>query len=345
MSGIFTKRQLYRRQICHSKDRNSSSLSSTSTSSASSSSTVSISPSTSYSSLSLISSYNDLLKNDEIITNNNNNIKNYQKKIIFNESVDVILIPSIIEYTSYNLIHELWWCDKDFQKFKLSAYEELNQCMKFYNINDIKEAIKILYLPPNCYGSSVSTTPMSSSSITPLSSGKVTPSTSPIKDSKLYNSTSNTNLKKFNINNNNFSSFLTPLTIKDSVYNLQQLITNDNNIEIEEQNNDNNLDINLHLQLDSTVTTTATILSPPPTSTTVFSSSISSSISSLSTTTNLHMYPENSKDFNDKYKLIYEDSSPLSSPTSPSSSYFVEDCGLILSSPEDSIESKYKIIK
>ena len=74
-------------------------------------------------------------------------VKN-KKKITFNYKVDVILIPSIQEYS--DLISSLWWSKKDLLCFRQSSRDELYELIQRHDFTmPLKQAMKFLYQPGN----------------------------------------------------------------------------------------------------------------------------------------------------------------------------------------------------
>ena len=71
--------------------------------------------------------------------------KEEKKKVRFQTSVRVILIPSRPEYIAAGLLPVLWWEKSDFPLFKTAAVSEVISLMQLQNIKNCKEAMKMLY--------------------------------------------------------------------------------------------------------------------------------------------------------------------------------------------------------
>ena len=67
------------------------------------------------------------------------------RSVRFQTSVRVILIPSRPEYIAAGLLSVLWWEKSDFPLFKTSAVSEVITLMQLKNINNCKDAMKMLY--------------------------------------------------------------------------------------------------------------------------------------------------------------------------------------------------------
>jgi hypothetical protein len=72
--------------------------------------------------------------------------KNSKKKVEFANFRDVIVIPRTSEL--YDSI-DIWWSDLDKCKARFSMITEINLLMKKYPHINIKQAMEILYQPPN----------------------------------------------------------------------------------------------------------------------------------------------------------------------------------------------------
>lgn len=70
----------------------------------------------------------------------------YVKKVRFNSSMKVILIPSLVEYKDAGLSSIIWWNYSDYSNFCSEANRELNLLRAFENI-DIATAKVLLYQP------------------------------------------------------------------------------------------------------------------------------------------------------------------------------------------------------
>lgn len=71
--------------------------------------------------------------------------KEEKRKVRFQTSVRVILIPSRPEYIAAGLLPVLWWDKSDFPLFKTAAVSEVISLMQLQNIKNCKEAMKMLY--------------------------------------------------------------------------------------------------------------------------------------------------------------------------------------------------------
>ena len=80
---------------------------------------------------------------------NNQNLMNKtaKKRIQFQPSVRVVLIPSRCEYLDANMFSLLWWEETDYTAFKSSAIMELKVLMALNNIKDSRTALKMIYQP------------------------------------------------------------------------------------------------------------------------------------------------------------------------------------------------------
>lgn len=68
-----------------------------------------------------------------------------KRRVRFQTSVRVILIPSRPEYIAAGLLPVLWWEKTDFPRFKTAAVSEVISLMQLRNIKNCKEAMKLLY--------------------------------------------------------------------------------------------------------------------------------------------------------------------------------------------------------
>lgn len=68
-----------------------------------------------------------------------------RRRVRFQTSVRVILIPSRPEYIAAGLLPVLWWEKSDFPLFKTAAVSEVISLMQARNIKNCKEAMKMLY--------------------------------------------------------------------------------------------------------------------------------------------------------------------------------------------------------
>jgi hypothetical protein len=72
-----------------------------------------------------------------------------RKKVKFYSLVNVIIIPSRLDY--YTFLHELWWRDSDYTSFYTSANKELKEFVKKHPNMTFSNAKKILYQPNYVY--------------------------------------------------------------------------------------------------------------------------------------------------------------------------------------------------
>lgn len=68
-----------------------------------------------------------------------------KRRVRFQTSVRVILIPSRPEYIAAGLLPVLWWEKTDFPLFKTAAVSEVISLMQLRNIKNCKDAMKLLY--------------------------------------------------------------------------------------------------------------------------------------------------------------------------------------------------------
>mmetsp|Transcript_22392 Transcript_22392/g.37452 ORF Transcript_22392/g.37452 Transcript_22392/m.37452 type:complete len:158 (+) Transcript_22392:76-549(+) len=68
------------------------------------------------------------------------------KKVSFNLSVGVILIPCIKEYKEAQIFDCLWWNPKDFKVFQGAAASAFRQFMLLNALSDKKKALKLFIL-------------------------------------------------------------------------------------------------------------------------------------------------------------------------------------------------------
>ena len=72
-----------------------------------------------------------------------------KKKVKFDTSVRVVLIPTVEEYKKAELGHLLWWDSADYIVFKESALEELKHYLFHHPLLNTKTAIFELYQKGN----------------------------------------------------------------------------------------------------------------------------------------------------------------------------------------------------
>lgn len=70
---------------------------------------------------------------------------NFDKKVSFQPTVKVVLIPHISEYESAGLIDQIWYGDEDINAFKCDAFQAYQQ-MQFYR-KQINNSEKTLQIP------------------------------------------------------------------------------------------------------------------------------------------------------------------------------------------------------
>ena len=71
------------------------------------------------------------------------------KKVSFNNVVNVILIPSRLEYTAFS--DEIWWSKVDYINFFNSAKIEINDFISENPFTNLRDAKKMLYQPNSIY--------------------------------------------------------------------------------------------------------------------------------------------------------------------------------------------------
>lgn len=79
--------------------------------------------------------------------NNSGDCIGRARRLRFNSSVHVILIPTVEEYRTAGLGEDMWWCDIDYKSFKDSAVDELRRYLHENSKVDAKMALKYLYQP------------------------------------------------------------------------------------------------------------------------------------------------------------------------------------------------------
>ena len=77
-----------------------------------------------------------------------------RKKVSFYSLVNVILIPSRLDYCTF--LDELWWYDTDYNSFYTSANEEIRELVKKHPNITLKNAKKLLYQPSDVPNETVS---------------------------------------------------------------------------------------------------------------------------------------------------------------------------------------------
>jgi hypothetical protein len=70
-----------------------------------------------------------------------------RKRVRYETSVRVVLIPTRDEYVEAGLQNDLWWEDTDYTVFKNSAVRELKALMTLKRLTNSKEALTLLYQP------------------------------------------------------------------------------------------------------------------------------------------------------------------------------------------------------
>lgn len=76
----------------------------------------------------------------EIVTGNP-----IKRRVVFNNGVRVVLIPTVDEYRAARLGEALWWNDMDYKSFKSNALQELREHMQAHPEMNSKAAISDLY--------------------------------------------------------------------------------------------------------------------------------------------------------------------------------------------------------
>lgn len=71
---------------------------------------------------------------------------NYDKCVDFNDNVSVILIPNLDDYYEKNLVHKLWWSNKDINLFFVNYQKKVQLIMNLKNV-PVKVAMKIMDSP------------------------------------------------------------------------------------------------------------------------------------------------------------------------------------------------------
>jgi hypothetical protein len=72
-----------------------------------------------------------------------------KKSVSFSAMVSVILIPSRKELFDTNLSHELWWSNKDFNKFRTDCLCEMIELKRKHPDITRRQMLKLLYQPRN----------------------------------------------------------------------------------------------------------------------------------------------------------------------------------------------------
>ena len=73
-------------------------------------------------------------------------VKCQRKKVSFNDTVNVVLIPTRSEFVQAGVSSEIWWCCSDLLLFKDDATQEIQNYASAQNIH-IYTAIVQLYQP------------------------------------------------------------------------------------------------------------------------------------------------------------------------------------------------------
>ena len=68
---------------------------------------------------------------------------NYDKCVDFNDNVSVILIPNLDDYYEKNLVHKLWWSNKDIKLFLVNYQKKVQRIMNLKNV-PVKVVMKIV---------------------------------------------------------------------------------------------------------------------------------------------------------------------------------------------------------
>lgn len=68
------------------------------------------------------------------------------KQVRFSETCRVVLIPCLKEYRSLGLHLDMWWQEKDYRSFKISATQEISNFLSLFG-GDVKAITRSLYQP------------------------------------------------------------------------------------------------------------------------------------------------------------------------------------------------------
>jgi hypothetical protein len=68
------------------------------------------------------------------------------KQVRFSDTCRVVLIPSLKEYRSLGLHMDMWWDEKDYRSFKMSARQEVSNFISSFG-GDVKSIMRQLYQP------------------------------------------------------------------------------------------------------------------------------------------------------------------------------------------------------
>lgn len=68
------------------------------------------------------------------------------KHVSFSDTCRVVLIPCLKEYRSLGLHLDMWWDEKDYRAFKVSARQEVSKFLTSFG-GDVKLIMKQLYQP------------------------------------------------------------------------------------------------------------------------------------------------------------------------------------------------------
>ena len=102
-----------------------------------------LSPSSSSSSLSSLTSSSSTTTTTRATTST---LKKENKQVRFSETCRVVLIPCLKEYRSLGLHLDMWWEEKDYRSFKISATQEITNFLSSFG-GDVKSITRYLYQP------------------------------------------------------------------------------------------------------------------------------------------------------------------------------------------------------
>jgi hypothetical protein len=84
----------------------------------------------------------------QIISGTKNKNKN-KKSVSFSNIRFLHIIPNRLDLVNASLLHNLWWSNNDYLRFRNDAFNEIRELQKrFPNIN-LKQSLKLLYQPDN----------------------------------------------------------------------------------------------------------------------------------------------------------------------------------------------------
>jgi len=74
------------------------------------------------------------------------NNKMNKKRVSFNTTKYIYIIPYLTEYISSN---ELWWSQKEQEESKKTVFEEINRLKSVHPTITLRDALTLLYQPNN----------------------------------------------------------------------------------------------------------------------------------------------------------------------------------------------------